>query len=137
MRLKILDLKRIAEILKEQCPFIIFAFLKGMDKERMLQSTENLELCVYVDTDTGTCYALEKILAVMTMAAPEVFCEVILLNFADRYTRFQALQDHCLFVRVEHENHYLKFLYHTTLDYRIMRAQERRRGISRNDVTCL
>jgi hypothetical protein len=133
MKSKKVDLKKIADALRAQCPFIMFAMLTGLDDKGRLKWLENLELSVFIGTDTGTWYALERILPVITAAVPEAFCEVTLLNRVDAATRFRVIHSVCLYIQEGKEQQYNQFVRHATLDYRILRAQQRRRGIIEND----
>ena len=105
----------------------------GLDDEGRLKWLENLELSVFIDADAGTWHSLEKILPVMAITAPGTFCDVTLLNRVDAVTRFRAAHGLCLFIRQGQEQQYRLFVQHASLDYRIMRAQQRRRGIIEND----
>ena len=133
MQSKKVDLKKIADTLREQCPFIMFAMLTGLDEDGRLKWMQNPELSVFIGSDTGTWYALEQILPVVSATVPEAFCDVTLLNRVDATTRFRAIQGLCLFVQNGKEQNYRRFVEHASLDYRIMRAQQRRRGIIDND----
>lgn len=133
MKQKLVDLKRVADSLQEQCPFITFAIISGIDEEGRFNSLENVELSVLLDANTGFFYALEKILPVMTVLVPEAFCEVTLLNRVDIKTRFQASNSRCLFIRNGKEHTYRKFVQRACLDYRILRAQYRLNGTIHND----
>ena len=129
MKPKKVDLQRIAESLQMHCPFITFAMISGLDDEGWLKPLENVELSVLIDTDTGFFYALEKILPVMTCLVPDAFCEVTLLNRVDVKTRFMASNSRCLFIRTGQEISYENFVQKACLDYRIMSAQCRIKGI--------
>lgn len=133
MTSKKVDLKKIADTLQERCPFIIFAMLTGLDEEGRLKWLENPELSVFIGSDTGNWYALEQILPVVSETVPEAFCDVTLLNRVDAVTRFRATNGLCLFVQKGKEQQYYQFVQHASLDYRIMRAQQRRSGIIEND----
>ena len=134
MQPKRIDMKRVSELLQQRCPFILFAFFAGMDEDGKMKYPENLDLSVYTGSDTQSWSAIEKILPVMTLVSPEVFCEVTILNLAGTGTRFYALTGHCLFIKKGQEYFYREFDRKTNLDYRILRAHERRRGIVCNDV---
>ena len=129
MKSKRIDLKIMSDILQEKCPFISFALLGGPDKNGCLCAGEKLGLSVFVEPGTGTWTAIERILPVMTLAAPGVFCEVTLLNNVDPLTRYRAMQDICLFVQEGQEQAFGEFGQRSSLDYRIMRAQQRRNGV--------
>ena len=133
MKSQKIDLRKIAETLREQCPFILFAMLNGLDEEGRLKWLGNLELSVLVGSDTGTWSALEQIIPAISAAVPDVFCDVTLLNRVDAITRFRAVHGLCLFIREGGEQHYHKFVLHANLDYRIMRAHQRRNGIIENE----
>jgi hypothetical protein len=133
MKSKKVDLKSIADTLRERCPFIQFATLTGLDAEGRLKWLENLELSVFIGAEAGNWSALEQILPVISDAVPGAFCEVTLLNHVDAATRFRAVQGLCLFIREGGEQCYQQFARHASLDYRIMRAHQRRMGIMEND----
>ena len=128
-----IELKKVAEILQEKCPFIKFALLSGLDKYGGLDAHEKLELSVFVDSDIGTWAAIEKILPVLTIAIPDVICEVTLLNHVDPGTRNRAMQDICLFIRNGQEQVFRDFGQRSSLDYRILCAQNRRKGLIEHD----
>ncbi len=130
MKPKLVDLKKVALLLQAQCPFITFAVISGIDEEGRVTLLENVELSVLIETNTGFFYALEKILPVMSELIPEAFCEVTLLNRADVITRYNASNSRCLFIRNGNEQTYRKFVQQTRLDYRILKAHCRRKGIS-------
>jgi hypothetical protein len=133
MKSKKVDLKKISDTLQEKCPFIVFAMLTGLDEEGRLKWLENLELSVYLGSDIGNWYALEQILPVITETLPQAFCDVTLLNRVDAATRFRAAHGLCLFIRKGQEQQFYKFRHHASLDYRVMRAQQRRCGTIDND----
>jgi hypothetical protein len=133
MKPKLVDLKGVADSLREQCPFIMFATINGIDEEGRLSLLANVELSVLLDRSTGFFYALEKILPVMTVLVPEAFCEVTLLNRVDVKTRFEASNSRCLFIRNGKEQTYREFVQQARLDYRILRARYRLNGILNND----
>ncbi|MEI7898180.1 MAG: hypothetical protein WCJ26_14160 [bacterium] len=133
MKSKNVDLKKIADSLRERCPFILFAMFTGLDENGELNRKENPELSVFIGPDTGNWHALEQILPVMSKMIPGEMCDVTLLNRVDAVTRFRAANGQCLFVQEGKEQQYTKFVKHASLDYRIMRAQYRRRGIIEND----
>ncbi len=129
MKSTLIDLKNVAKILQEKCPFIKFALLNGPDENGCLNASAKLDLSVFVGSGIGTWVAIEKILPVITVAVPEVCCEVTLLNLADPATRYRAMQDICLFIQKGQEDVFHEFDLRSRLDYRIMRAQKRRRGL--------
>ncbi|MCX6306272.1 MAG: hypothetical protein NT040_15010 [Bacteroidetes bacterium] len=133
MKSKKIDLRKVADALTEQCPFIMFAMISGLEKEGRVKWLGNLELSVFICSDTGTWHALEQVLPVITAVAPEAFWQVILLNRVDPLTRLRALQGLPLFIREGNEQHYQQFVHHTHLDYRILRAHQRKTGIIDND----
>ena len=128
-----IDLKNVAKILQEKCPFIKFALISGPDENGCLNVSAKLDLSVFVGSGIGTWVAIEKILPVITVAVPEVCCEVTLLNLADPATRYRAMQDICLFIQTGQEHVFHEFDLRSKLDYRIMRAQKRRRGLVEDD----
>jgi hypothetical protein len=133
MKTKRVDLKKIADTLQERCPFIVFAMLTGLDDEGRLKWLEHPELSVYIGSDTGNWYALEQILPVITETVPQAFCDVTLLNRVDVATRYRAAHGLCLFIRKGQEQKFYQFKHHASLDYRILRAQQRRSGTLEND----
>ena len=133
MKSKKVDVRKIAETLQERCPFIVFAMFTGLDDEGRLKWLENLELSVFLDSGIGNWCSLEKILPVMAAVTPGTFCDVTLLNRVDAVTRFRAAHGLCLFIRHGYEQQYRQFVQHASLDFRVMRAQQRRRGIIEND----
>jgi hypothetical protein len=133
MKSKIIDQRTIAESLQQRCPFITFAFIRGLDPEGRRNSMENLELSVHLEGQTGFFYALEKIIPVMEELVPKTCCEITLLNNVDAQTRYKASNAPCLFIRKGNEEIYHKFVDRASLDYRILRAQFRRKGIFQLD----
>ena len=133
MKSKKVDVRKIADTLRERCPFIMFAMLTGLDDDGHVKWLTNIELSVFIGSDTGNWYALEQILPVMEASIPEAFCDVTLLNRVDPVTRYRAMQGCCLFVQEGREHHYRQFRQHASLDYRVMRAQQRRLGHIDND----
>jgi hypothetical protein len=130
MKPKLVDVKKVAQLLQAQCPFIAFAVINGIDAEGHVSLLENVELSVLLEKNTGFFYALEKILPAMTVFIPEAFCEVTLLNRVDVITRYKASNSQCLFIRNGNEQTYRKFIQQSRLDYRILKAQCRRKGIN-------
>ncbi len=128
MKPKLVDLKRVAHLLQEQCPFIIFAIISGIDEEGRLNLIDNVELFVLLETSIGIFFALEKILPVMTVLVPEALCDVTLLNKVDVITRFHASNSRCLFIGNGKEQSYRQFVQRARLDYRIFKAQYRLNG---------
>ena len=133
MRSKRIDLQVVSETLQEKCPFITFALLGGTDKHGFLCDGEKIELSVFVIPGTVTWDAIENILRAMTPAVPGIFCEVTLLNHVDPGTRHHAMQDTCLFIQKGMEKVFYDFSQRSSLDYRIMRAQQRRNGLNGQD----
>ena len=129
MKSKKIDLKKVAEELQRECPFIAFAYVGGIGENEQLIPLENLDLAVFVEKNTGISSALQKILPAMTNLVPDAFCEVILLNRADPVTRFRASKNRVLFVRDGQDQARQQFNQRASLDYRILRAQNRRRGL--------
>jgi hypothetical protein len=127
------DLKMLSETLGKRCPFIIFALLSGLDENFQIKKRENPELCVFIDSKTGSWQALEQIFTVMASMAPEPICDVIVLNRVDGLTRHRAIQGLCLFIQEGQEQNYRLFVQRTNLDYKVMRAQWRRKGIIDNE----
>ena len=128
-----IELKKVAEVLQEKCPFITFALLNGIDKDGSLNAHTKLELSVFVDSGIGTLAAIEMILPAMTSVAPGAMCEVTLLNHVDPTTRHFAMQDICLFIRNGQEQFFRDFGQRSSLDYRILCAQNRRRKLIQDD----
>jgi hypothetical protein len=124
-----IDLDAVSVLLQERCPFITFALLGGPDKDGCMAAGEKLELSVFLDGGIGTWTAIEKILPVMTVIVPGVFCEVTLLNNVDPATRYRAMQEICLFIQKGQEPVFNEFGKRSSLDYRIMRAHQRRTGM--------
>jgi hypothetical protein len=133
MHSKKVDVQKIADSLRERCPFIMFAMLTGLDDEGQVKWLENIELSVFIGYETGSWYALEQILPIMESSVPEAFCDVTLLNRVDAVTRFRATKGCCLFIQEGKEQQYEKFVRHASLDYKILRAHQRRKGIIEND----
>jgi len=128
-----IDVRMIAEQLRRRCPFIAFAMLAGPDEDGLWHNRGNLELSVFLRPGTGNWSALEQILPVMSEIVPASACDVTLLNRVDAATRLRAARGTCLFVREGKEQEYLRFVRNAELDYRIMRARGRRRGLIDND----
>ena len=126
-------MKRVADMLQAKCPFICFAFLTGPDEAGCLTTPETLELSVFVGIGTGTWTAIEKILAVTNSAVPEVYCEVTLLNHVGPATRYKAMHGKCLFIKQGEEHFFNEFGMSSNLEYRILRAQKRRRGLTNGE----
>ncbi|NCA76709.1 MAG: hypothetical protein EOM90_10260 [Alphaproteobacteria bacterium] len=129
MKRKKVDLLKIQNVLLSSCPFISFAFIQGPDSSGFIMPPGNIDLAVYLDGTIGTYQALERILPVMTHSVPQVFCELTILNRVDPITRYNVLQKSPLFIREKMENQFSQFVRKTNLDYRILRAQYRRRGL--------
>ena len=128
-----LDLKKLSDTLTEQCPFIMFAMLNGLDANGQPEWHNNPELSVFISADTGTWHALEQILPVLKATVPDMFVDVTLLNRVDAVTRFRAIQGICLYVREDSGHNYRRFVQQAFLDYRIMRARGRSMGFIDND----
>ena len=124
-----IDVGTIAEKLQESCPFITFALIRGLDPNGFLILPEKIELSVFVNAGIGTWPAIEKILPVISVVAPDIYCEVVLLNRADPATRTSAIHDQCLFIQKGQEHVFHEFGQRSSLDYRILRAHQRRRGL--------
>jgi hypothetical protein len=133
MKSQKIDLQKIADALRERCPFVVFAMVTGLDEDGRTILREDPGLSVFIEDGTGTWDALKVILPVISAAVPVAHCDVTLLNRADAKTRFRAIHGLCLFVQEDYKEHYLHFVRHASLDYRIMRAQGRRMGIIDND----
>jgi hypothetical protein len=133
VNLKLVDLKRVADALREECPFIQFAIVSGIDEEGRPDLLNNVELSVLLDQNTGFCYALEKILPVITDLIPTNLCEVVLLNRVDLKTRFKASNSRCLFIQQGMEQTYRAFIQQARLDFRIMKAKGRLNGVIYSD----
>lgn len=129
MKRKKIDLQKIQNTLLSSCPFISFAFIDGPDCSGFIMPPGNIDLAVYLDGTIGTYLALERILPVMTHSVPEVFCEVTILNRVDPITRYNVIQKSPLFIRETRENQFTQFVRKANLDYRVLRAQYRRRGL--------
>ncbi len=129
MKRKKVDIQKIQSALLTSCPFISFAFISGPDESGFIMPPGNLDLAVYLDGSIGMCLALENILPVMNRIVPQVFCELTILNRVDPITRHEVLQKSPLFVRETGEHQYSQFVKNAELDYRILRAQYRRRGV--------
>jgi len=128
-----IDLNKVSAALREQCPFVVFATISGLDKNGWVNRKENLELSVFINSGTSTWDALEKLLPVVSVAVPETHCDVTLLNRVDAATRFRAAHGFCLFTQDGKEQDFQKFARHASLDYRIMRVWQRRMGLLEND----
>ncbi len=133
MKVRLVDLKRVADSLQVQCPFITFAMIEGIDEKGQHISPGNLELFVMLENNTGFFLALEKILQAMAIMVPGELCEVTILNRVDVTTCFKASNARCLFVRCEKEQIFRQFLQRACLDYRILKAQHRLNSVRRND----
>lgn len=132
MKSRKINLPVIAELLRDRCPFIIFALLTGHGEDGLPGKPAHFELSVYIDPGTGALQALEQILPVMEAALPGLSYDMILLNRVDATTRFRAARGECLFIRENDEQSYRQFVKHAILEYRIMRARGRRLGIIDN-----
>ncbi|MDP1623908.1 MAG: hypothetical protein Q8M08_16410 [Bacteroidales bacterium] len=133
MKSKKVDVKLISDNLRERCPFILFALLTGLGDDGQAKLNEHLELSVFIGSGTATWHALEQILPVISTVVPEPCCDVTMLNRVDVLTRFRAVNGVCLFIREGREQYYRRFVQHVTLDYRVIRAQNRKLGIIEND----
>ncbi|MCX6267590.1 MAG: hypothetical protein NTW16_09570, partial [Bacteroidetes bacterium] len=127
------ELTKIADALREHCPFIVFATLPGIDEDGQVTCLEIMEVCVFIGSDTGIWDALEQILPAIAKVVKTDLCHVTFLNRVDVETRYRAVNGVCLFIREGKEHNYRQFARHAILDYRIMRAQQRRRGLIEND----
>ncbi|MFZ4562661.1 MAG: hypothetical protein ACOYNU_04710 [Bacteroidales bacterium] len=127
------ELKVVTSSLYEQCPFILFAIVSGIDAEGRVNLPDHVELSVMLERNTGFCFALEKILPVLSERITGVQCEVVFLNRVDAVTRFNASNSRCLFIRSGQEQIYRRFIQQARLDYNILRAQFRLNGMIRND----
>jgi len=126
------NLKKIADTLHEQCPFILFATMNGLDEAGRPGWLKNPEVSVFVTPGTGLWLALEKILPLLAGAAPGVFIDVTLLNRVDAVTRYRATQGVALFIREGSQETYANFVRQAGLDHRILRARGRRLGLIDN-----
>ncbi len=133
MTSKNIDLKKIAEVLREQCPFIVFATISGMDETWRPGQGEKPELNVFILEDKGTWSALEQILHSIAPIIPDSSFDLTLLNRVDPATRLRAANGFCLFVLDGKEQYYRQFVRQASLDYRIMCARQRVRGFVDND----
>jgi len=133
MKVSLVDVKRVADSLQAQCPFITFAMIDGIDEQGQHILPGNLELFVMLENNTGLFLALEKILQAMAMMVPGVLCDVTILNRVDVTTCFKASNARCLFVRYEKEQMFRQFVQRACLDYRILNARRRLNSARRND----
>jgi hypothetical protein len=77
--------------------------------------------------------ALKQILTAISKVNPALLYDVTLLNRVDNETRIRAVNGRCLFIREGHENHFHQFVRYARLDYRIMKALQRKEGLIEND----
>lgn len=128
-----IELKKFADTVREQCPFVAFAIISELNEEGQVHSIENPELSVFICSGYPPWLALRQILTVLSTFNPELLCDITLLNRVDSESRIRAVNGKCLFIRKGCENHYHQFARNARLDYRIMKALQRRMGLIEND----
>jgi hypothetical protein len=133
MTSKKIDLKKISEVLREQCPFIVFATISCLEETGRPGRGEKPELNVFILEEKGTWSALEQILQSITPIIPDSSFDLTLLNRVDPATRLRAANGFCLYVLDGKEQYYRQFVRQASLDYRLMRARQRVRGLVDND----
>jgi len=133
MKPDLVELKMVTSSLCDQCPFILFAIVSGIDAEGRVNLPVRVELSVMLERNTSFCYALETILPLLSELITGVECEVVFLNRVDAVTRFNASNSRCLFIRSGQEQIYRRFIQQARLDYNILRARFRLNGMIQND----
>jgi hypothetical protein len=114
--------------LAEKCPFIDFAFIGGMDSDGSPVPGGAVEIFVFTAPETRTLDALELTLPLLDHLLPGIPVDLIVMNNVDPGTRHRAMQETCLFVRPGRETIFDEFRNRSDLDYRLLRAQMRRKG---------
>lgn len=129
MKRIVIDPEKFGETLHNSCPFIRFAFICGIIPGNNSDLPKTIDLAVYLDGSTDEYLAIEVILPLLIQCFPGSHCELTLLNYSDPVTRQRTIKTNPLFVRKGSESFFSQFVRQTSLDYRIMMAQYRRRGL--------
>ncbi|MFZ4521229.1 MAG: hypothetical protein ACOYNC_05960 [Bacteroidales bacterium] len=133
MNAKMVKLAHVANLLCKDCPFVLFAWFSILENNDRKNGQSNLNLSVYISADAGFLVSIERIFRVFKASFPDSACDVTLLNHADAATRYKAVHGACMFSRAGCASEYRQFVRQAHLDYRILRAHQRRRGLIEND----
>ncbi len=100
------DIDKLAVLLKEQCPQVLFALLHGSAKEGRVKRDGDIDLALFID-GKPTLELYEKASRCVEAVAGDVKCDIGILNNAEPVYRFEALKGKLLFFR--NEEQYLHF----------------------------
>jgi len=100
------DINKLSALLKENCPQICFALLHGSAKDAQVRPGGDIDLALFIN-GKPTLALFEKVSECVEALAPDVQCDIGILNNAEPVYRFEALKGRLLFFR--NEEQYLHF----------------------------
>lgn len=118
-----LDVDKLTELLRQQCPEIRLAFLHGSAKDGFVKKGSDIDIAVLTD-GKPSLKLYEKIYDIVDSVAGKVDCDVGILNNAEPVFRFEALKGKVLFYRNQEE--YLRFFSLTCREYESQMADYER-----------
>ena len=108
------DIDKLAVLLKEQCPQVLFALLHGSAKAGRIKQAGDIDLGLFIE-GKPTLELYEKASRCVEAVAGNVKCDIGILNNAEPVYHFEALTGRLLFFRDEEQ--YLQFFSLTCREY--------------------
>lgn len=108
------DIDKLAVLLKEQCPQVLFALLHGSAKGGRIKQAGDIDLALFIE-GKPTLELYEKASRCVEAVAGDIKCDIGILNNAEPVYRFEALKGKLLFFR--NEEQYLHFFSLTCREY--------------------
>lgn len=108
------NVDKLADLLKNQCPQICFAFLHGSAKDGQVKQGGDIDLALFIE-GKPTLELYEQVSGVVEVVAPKAQCDIGILNNAEPVYRFEALKGKLLFFR--NQEQYLNFFSLTCREY--------------------
>lgn len=92
------DVEALGRALESECPYVVFVLLMGSSREGTVRVGGDLDLALYVQSQLDL-KQYSRIADIADWSAPEAFCDIGILNWADPVFRFEALKGRLLFTR--------------------------------------
>ena len=117
MSRKAFEIEKLALSL-QQLPFIDFAFLFGSSSDGIIREDSDVDVAVYFSNACAANFdSFALVLKAIEDTVPTAKIDLIRLNTAGVFLRFEALKGRCLFIREKCYDGYAKFYSLTCREY--------------------
>ena len=104
-----IDIKSLAQDLKNAFPEILFAFLFGSSRKGVLKPGSDIDLAFYFEKNASRTNLIPRIIELIESVSSGTPCDITILNTAGPVVAFEALRGTALFIREESMDIYTGF----------------------------